>query len=73
MRSEVPDDIDIMLKQPQIHAQCIVVVQIAQFPFVDKFLDLPHRAGKQKGVVYHDLQILAFSKFNQFFRLSATL
>ena len=66
---QIPDHVDVMLEKTQVHTQGIVVVEISQFSFVDQVLDLPHRTREQKGVVDHNLQVLAICKFDQFFCL----
>ena len=64
MRSQVPDDVYVVLKQPQVHAQRIVVIQIAESAFIHQLADFLDRASEQKGVIDHDLQFLAIGKFD---------
>src|SRR6266851_8694270 len=69
MRGEIPKDTDVMLEQPQIHTQRIVVIQVAESPAVRQLADLADGAGEEECVVHHDCQILPSCKFNELFRL----
>src|SRR6185369_10534193 len=52
---EVPDDVDVVLKEPQVDPRGVVVVERTQHAAVHQLLDLAHGAVEQKGVVDHDL------------------
>jgi hypothetical protein len=58
VRRKVPEHIDIVLEEAQIHARGIVVIELAQCFFIEQLPDLLDRAGKQEGVVHHDPEIL---------------
>jgi hypothetical protein len=73
VRRKVPDHVAIVLKKSQVDARRIVVVELAERPFLEQFLDLADRAGKQERVIHHDLEVLLFRQADQFFRLLATL
>ena len=53
MHREIPDHTDVVLEQAEVHANRIVVVEIAQLLGVDDLADLAHRAGLDEGVVDH--------------------
>ena len=59
VRREVPDDADVVLKQAEVHARRVEVVERPERAGVDDLADLPHRAAEQERVVDHDLQVLA--------------
>ena len=54
MRGEVPDHIDVVLEQTQIHPCRVVVVELAERALFYQFTDLFHRPRKQEGVIHHD-------------------
>ena len=56
---QIPDDVHIVLEQPQVYAERIVIVEIPERPFIHQLANLFHRAGEEEGVVHHNLQILA--------------
>src|SRR5215467_9254746 len=65
MRSQVPQDIHVMLEKPQIDTGRIVIVERSEGAFVDKLLNLPDSTCKKKRMVDHDLQILTFCKLDK--------
>src|SRR5450755_4069203 len=69
MRSKIPDHVDIVLKEAEVNAQGIVVIQVAESAFVCQLADFLDGTRKQEGVVDHDLQVLTVSEFYQFFGL----
>src|SRR5215510_13737647 len=68
VRRQVPDDVHVVLKEPQVDASGIVVVEPPQDPAVDQFLDLADGTAEQKRVIHHDLQIFAVSQLDQILR-----
>ena len=52
---QVPDDIDVVLKEPQVDSRRVVVVERPQDPRIDQLLDLAHCPVEEKGVIHHDL------------------
>ena len=70
VRSEVPDDVYVVLEQAQVDACRIVVVELTEDTIVDQLTHLDG-ASEQEGVVHHDLQVLAFRQFDEVFGLSA--
>ena len=69
MRSEIPQHVDIVLEKSQIDAGGIVVIELAQSSFAEQLRDLSHRAGKQEGVVHHDLQVFPHGEIDQLLAL----
>ena len=69
MRSQIPDHINVMLKQPEINPGRIVVVEFAKSVFLQQLLDFAHSAGEQKRVVHHDLQVFPGGQVDQLFGL----
>ena len=57
VRRQVPDDIHVVLEQPEVHASGVVVVQLPSVPSSISWRIFLHRSGKQERVVDHDLQI----------------
>ena len=58
VRRQVPDDVDVLLEQPQVDAGRVVIDDVPEFALADQFLDLAHRPGVNEGVV--DEQHLLF-------------
>src|SRR5215472_7784719 len=69
VRSKVPYDVDVMLKETEIDARRVVVIQISQNPVVDKLPDLLHCPREEKGVVHHDPEISPCRNLDQFLGL----
>src|SRR5215831_15924587 len=69
VRRQVPDNIDVMLKQTQVDAKRIVIIEITQRSIVHELADLPDRACEKERMIHHDLQSFAVSQFNQLFGL----
>src|SRR5260370_19279249 len=59
-----------MLEQTQIDAHGIVVVKRPESVVFDELLNLLYGTSKQKGVIHHDLQILALGQLDEFFCLT---
>ena len=70
MRRKIPNHVDIVLEKAQIDPRGIVIVEIAQFPLIDELADLLHRAGKEKRVVHHDLEVFLLGQLDQLLSLS---
>ena len=66
---EVPDDVDVVLEEPQIDPGRIVVVEGTQRPRLDQLLDLAHCPRKEKRVINHDLKIPAVGELDKFLGL----
>src|SRR5690554_4206607 len=60
VRSEVPDYVNVVLKESQVHPGGVVVVELSELAVVDQFLHLANRAGEKKGVVDHQPQVFLF-------------
>ena len=55
---QVPDDVDVVLEEPQVDPDRIVEEELAQLARIDEFLDLLHGAREKERVVDHDLELL---------------
>src|SRR5262249_55984197 len=53
VHGEVPDHVDVVLEEPEVHADRDVVVDLAQRVAGDELLDPPHGARVHEGVVDH--------------------
>src|SRR5439155_6477392 len=69
VRGQIPDDVDVVLKEPKVDAGGVVVVEAAQDSLIHELSHLAHGAGEQEGVVHHDDQILPLCELDQFFCL----
>ena len=69
VRREIPDDADVVLKQSEVDASRIEVVERAERARFDDLPNLPDRAVEEEGVVHHDLQVLAVGQLDQLLRL----
>src|SRR5262245_25252749 len=69
MRSEIPNDGNIMLKEAQIDSGRIIIVKVAESSVIDELSYLFYSTGEQEGVVHHDFEILTIRQFNQGFGL----
>ena len=65
MRREIPYDADIMLKEAEVHARRVEVVERTERATLDNLPNLPDGAAEEKGVVHHDLQILPLCQLDQ--------
>ena len=65
VRRQIPQHADVVLKQPQVDARRIVVVERTKRAVVDEIADLSDRPAEQEGVVHHDLQVLPLRQLNQ--------
>ncbi len=55
---QVPDDVDVVLEEPQVDPDRVVEEELAQLARVDDLLDLLDGAGEEEGVVDHDPEVL---------------
>src|SRR5580692_4306201 len=69
MRSQIPYYVHVVLKQSQIDARGIVVVELPQGSVVQQLLDFCDRTGEQEGMVNHDLQISLRCQLDELLRL----
>ena len=65
VRGQVPQDADVVLKQPEVDARGIVVIERAESAVVDEVADLPDSSAEQERVVDHDLQVLPVRQLDQ--------
>src|SRR5258705_10433462 len=66
---EVPNYIHVVLKEPQINAHSIVVVDLAEGVLRDEFTNLSYRTRVDEGVIYHQDSFARLRLFNQLNRL----
>src|SRR5579863_6226202 len=69
MRSQIPQDVAVMLEQSQVYASGVVIEELAQRPLVDQLLDPLDGSGEQEGVIDHDREVLLRRKIDQFLTL----
>ena len=65
VRRQVPDDVDVVLEKAQIDPHGVVIVELPERTVIDHLPDTPHGAGKEEGVIHHDLEVLLLSQLNQ--------
>jgi hypothetical protein len=58
-----------VLKQSQVDAGGIVVIQLPQSSFSEQLGYLPHGSGEQEGVIHHDPEVLLDGKIDELFAL----
>src|SRR6202007_2599549 len=63
VRSQVPNNINIVLEKPQVHAGRIVIVDLTQGPILEQLPDFSDRTRKQECGIHHQLQILSNCEF----------
>ena len=66
---EIPQHVDVVLEQAQIHAHGIVVINFAQRATLDEFTDLPDGAGVDEGVIDHQNAISLLRHVHQMLHL----
>ncbi len=64
MRGQVPDDIDVVLKEAEVYAGRIVIIQFAQNAIVHELANLSDRARKQERVIDHQDPILSLRQLD---------
>ena len=57
VRRQVPNHVDIMLKQAEVDARGIVIEELSEDALVDQLADLPDGASEKERVIDHDLQL----------------
>ncbi len=62
---EIPDHVDIVLKQAEVDSGGIVVIELSERSFLDHLPYAPDGAGEEERVIHHDPEVLAFRQFNQ--------
>jgi len=65
VRSQVPNDADVIAEKTQVHPPRIVVVQIPE-PVSFSSRILSNRTREQKCVIHHDFQVLTRGQFDEF-------
>ncbi len=65
VRRQIPQDVDVVLEQAEVHARRVEVVQIAERAAVDELPDLHDRTAEEKRVVDHDLEPLALGELDE--------
>src|SRR5690349_24090773 len=70
MRRQVPDHVHIVLEEAQVHARGIKVIQISQSAVIDELANFSDRSAEEERVIHHDLEVLAFGEFDEFFGLA---
>ena len=65
VRRQIPDDVDVVLKQSEVHPRRVEVVERPQRAAVDELPDLPDRAAEEERVVHHDLEVLPVGQLDQ--------
>ncbi len=69
MRRQIPNDVDIVLKQTEVDAYGIEIIDVADIAVIQILFDQPHGAGVNKGVIQHQHQLFLIRQFHQFFGL----
>src|SRR5207248_884762 len=62
---QVPEDIDVVLEQPEVDAHAVDIVEVAQLSGVNQRLDLADGGAVDEGVVDHQGQVLAVGQVDQ--------
>ena len=65
VRRQIPDDIDIVLKQAKVDAHGIEIVQFSKIAVVDEPFYGLDRTGVDESMVHHDLQPLLFGQVDE--------
>lgn len=69
MRSEIPENVDVMLEQPQVDAGGIVVIQPSQSSLSEQLGNFSYRAGKEEGVIHHDPEVFLDGQIDELLTL----
>ena len=59
VHGQVPEHVDVVLEQPEVHADRVVVVDVAELAVVDELAHLADRAGVDERVIDHEHQAAA--------------
>ena len=62
---EVPNDVDIVLKQAKIYPCGVIIKEFPQFIIIDELADFLDRPSEEERVVHHEPEILFTRQFNQ--------
>ena len=65
MRREIPEDIHVRLKQPEVESDRVVVINLSQIAGVDDVPQFSNRAGIDKGVIDHQHSSQLLRQTNQ--------
>ncbi len=65
MRRQIPDDIDIVLKKPEVDADRVHVIEVAQFSVFDQLLDAPHGRVEEVRVIDHEDALFSLRQVDQ--------
>ena len=65
MGREVPDDVDVMLEQAEIHSRRVEVIERSQRAAVDELTDLPDGAVEHERVIDHELEVFPLCQLDQ--------
>ena len=57
MHREIPENVDIMLEKPEVHAHGIIVVDLTEVARANQFVNLTNGAGVNKGVIDVEHQV----------------
>ncbi len=69
VRRKVPDDVDVVLEDAEVHAHGVEVVELPEFAPVDQLLHLPDRARVDEGVVDHQDEAVLLGQGDQLLAL----
>src|SRR5439155_13046811 len=62
-------DVDVVLKEPEVHSRRVEIVEGAERTTVDELADLCDRTAEQERVIHHQLEILPFGELDELLRL----
>ena len=65
MRSEVPDDVDVVLEEAEVDAGGVVIIKLAENALVDHLANFADGAGEEEGVIDHDLQLFGGGEIDE--------
>ena len=65
MDRQVPEHVDVVLKESEIDADRVVVVQATETALVDQVFDPAHRIRVDEGVVDHQYEIASLGFLDQ--------
>ena len=62
---EIPDDVDVVLEEPEVDPDAVDVVEVAQLPVFHQLLDPADRVVEQVGMIHHQDPLLAGGQVDQ--------
>ncbi len=65
MRGQVPNHVDVVLKEAKVDADRVHVIEVAQFSVFDQLLDAPHGRVEEVRVVDHQDALFSFRQVDQ--------